>query len=101
MKYCHRNTKKNLKYILPSNVTNRIFFLFPMSIWNDQTTYTAVRKEEERFLYIYTPLNCPESRNRDKFLSIKTHPNDCHIIVYIKLILKFVFVFTFCSERNN
>lgn len=72
-----------------------------MSIWNDQTTYTAVRKEEERFLYIYTPLNCPESRNRDKFLSIKTHPNDCHIIVYIKLILKFVFVFTFCSERNN
>lgn len=93
--------KKNLKYILPSNVTNRIFFLFPMSIWNDQTTYTAVRKEEERFLYIYTPLNCPESRNRDKFLSIKTHPNDCHIIVYIKLILKFVFVFTFCSERNN
>lgn len=77
------------------------FFLFPMSIWNDQTTYTAVRKEEERFLYIYTPLNCPESRNRDKFLSIKTHPNDCHIIVYIKLILKFVFVFTFCSERNN
>lgn len=54
-----------------------VFFLFPMSIWNDQTTYTAVRKKRNVF-YIYTPLNCTGSRNKNKILSIKTHPNDCH-----------------------
>lgn len=79
------------------------FILFSKSIWNDWTTYTADNIDDGR-LYRYIPLNCTGIRKRDKFLPIKTHLNDWHwkvSIVIIKLILKFWFVFTFCSERNK